>query len=115
MVTLRSRDFAATPVHLWVIPARVAGPWVLTLDGAGDTDGRLELSFSQRYQRLEGTAAGAGGRVPLRNVRLRGDSLAFSIGARRFAGRVTGSEASGTVFSAVGTAGRWRATRVRRP
>jgi SAM-dependent methyltransferase len=115
VVTLRSRDFAATPVHLWVVPARVAGPWVLTLDGAGDPARRIELSFSQRYQRLEGTAAGAGGTMPLRSVRLRGDSLAFSIGARRFAGRVTGSEASGTVTSAAGAAGRWRATRVRRP
>ncbi len=115
VVTLRSRDFAATPVHLWVIPARVAGPWVLTLDGAGDPAGRIELSFSQRYQRLEGTAAEAGRTRPLRSVRLRGDSLAFSIGARRFAGRVTGSGASGTVTSALGAAGRWRATRVRRP
>ena len=111
VVTVRAREFAATPVHLWVIPARVAGSWMLTVEG--DTAGgeRLQLGFAQRYQEVEGTVTTGGRTEPLREVRLRGDSLTFAIGPTRFAGRVSGEAASGTVLSHDGAHGRWRAVR----
>jgi SAM-dependent methyltransferase len=115
VVTIRSREVAATPVHLWVVPARVAGRWALTLGSAEAPADRLELSLAQRYQTVRGTAAVAGSTVRLQRVRLRGDSLAFSIGERRFAGRVEDQAARGTV-TAPGTAPRpWRAVRTGRP
>jgi hypothetical protein len=110
VVTVRSREVAATPVHLWVIPVDVAGRWELTV-GSGDTAiERHRLELEQRYQLVRGTVDA--GR--LEDVRLRGDSLAFSAGARRYAGRVTGDEARGTVTATGVPPTSWRAVRARR-
>jgi SAM-dependent methyltransferase len=113
VVTVRAREFAATPVHLWVIPARVDGSWTLTVDD-GPAGKALRLTFAQRYQQLEGTAATGNSAVPLSDVRLRGDSLAFSLENRRFVGRVNGDRAHGYVRASDGTRSRWRAVRASR-
>jgi SAM-dependent methyltransferase len=110
VVTVRAREFAATPVYLWVIPARVDGRWTLTT-GDATVGERHRLTFTQRYQQLEGTAATDAGAVPLRDVRLRGDSLAFSLGTRRFVGLVSDDQAHGYIRASDGTRGRWRALR----
>lgn len=102
VVTVRSREVAATPIHLWIIPADVAGRWALTV-----RDERHRLDFVQHYQAVRGTADS----VPLERVRIRGDSLVFSAGGRRFAGRVAGDEAGGTVTAAGATPLPWRAVR----
>jgi SAM-dependent methyltransferase len=115
VVVIRARDFAATPVYLWLIPARLAGSWALTVGEAARSGDRVQLTFRQRYQMLEGSVAVRQGTVPLSGLRLRGDSLAFSFEGRRFAGRVLGNEASGTVVAADGVRSRWRAARAGPP
>jgi SAM-dependent methyltransferase len=105
VVTVRSREVAATPVHLWIIPADVAGRWTLTVGAE-----RHQLDLTQRYQLVRGTADS----VWLESVLLHGDSIAFSAGARRFAGRVAGDEARGTVTAAGAAAMPWRAVRAGR-
>jgi len=105
VVTVRSREVAATPVHLWIIPADVAGRWTLTVGAE-----RHQVDLVQHYQ----MARGAADSVPLERVRLRGDSLAFSAGGRRFAGRVAGDEARGTVMSSGAAPMTWRAVRAGR-
>ena len=119
VATVRGREFAATPVHLWVIPARVGGSWTLKSgeDGASEDAGsgeQVRLTFTQRYQELEGTASTGGSAAPLRDVRLRGDSLTFSVGTRRFVGRVTDDEACGHVVAGDGAGSRWHAVRAGR-
>jgi len=114
VVTIRSREVAATPVHLWVVPADVAGRWALAV-GPGRTPAeRLRLDLSQRYQTVNGTTTLDGATVRLADVRLRGDSLAFSLDNRRFTGRVSGDSARGLVAAADGSPA-WRAARVGRP
>jgi hypothetical protein len=110
VVTVRSREVAATPVHLWVIPADVAGQWALTVSAAGAPAEPLRLDLTQDYQVARGTVDS----VRLEGVRLRGDSLAFSAGGRRFAGRVSGDEARGTVTAAGSPPRPWRAIRTGR-
>jgi SAM-dependent methyltransferase len=110
VVTVRSREVAATPIHLWVIPADVAGQWALTLGPGGAPTEQLRLELTQDYQAVRGTADS----VRLERVRLRGDSLAFSAGGRRFAGRVSGDEARGTVSAAGASPRLWRAVRTGR-
>ncbi|HEX2219963.1 MAG TPA: methyltransferase domain-containing protein [Gemmatimonadales bacterium] len=114
VVTVRGREFAATPVHLWIIPARVGGSWMLKLDEDVASGEQVGLTLTQRYQELAGTAGRGGSAVPLRDVRLRGDSLVFALGSRRFAGRVTDDEARGHIVGGTGTGSRWRAVRTRR-
>jgi SAM-dependent methyltransferase len=106
VVTIRSREVAATPVHLWVVPADVAGRWALSVEGEGPSE-RIPLDLEQHFQVVRGTA----GTARVERVRLRGDSLAFSIGARRFTGRVSGEEARGTVTSSGAEPMPWRAVR----
>ena len=78
-------------------------------DGASTE--RLQLDLAQSYQVARGTVDS----VRLEQVRLRGDSLAFSAGGRRFAGRVSGDEARGSVIAEGASPMRWRAVRTGRP
>ena len=114
VVTVRSREVAATPIHLWVIPAPVAGRWAVTIGAPGAAAERLELTLSQRHQAVSGSANLDGTTIRLADIRLRGDSLAFSLGERRFAGRVLGDTARGSVTGA-GGAHQWQASRAGRP
>jgi SAM-dependent methyltransferase len=107
VVTVRSREVAATPVHLWVIPADVAGRWALTVGADEASAERIRLELAQDYQVARGTADSE----PLERVRLRGDSLAFSAGGRRFGGRVSGNGARGSVKASGAPPKPWRAVR----
>lgn len=102
-------------VHLWVVPARVAGRWRLETP-----DGPLDLRLAQSFQRIEGTAAIDGRELPLAEAELKGAAIRFAIegegegegGRRVFTGRVAGD-----VMSAVPAPGEpdavagWRAVR----
>jgi hypothetical protein len=62
---------------LWIVPARVGGTWRTP---------RGELTLTQRFQFVSGTL----GNQPVENGRLRGDEIAFTIGAADYRGRVDG-------------------------
>lgn len=99
----------ASEIYFWVVPARVAGTWIVTR-GAGVP---FEVVLEQRYQQLSGSARVAGESVPLREVTLRGDELRFAIpgehGARlAFSGRVAGDRIAGESGP-----GPWSAVRLR--
>lgn len=110
VITVRSREVAATPIHLWVIPADVAGRWALAIGPDDASAERLRLDLAQEYQAVRGTADS----VRLEDVRLRGDSLTLSIRGIRFAGRVSGDEARGTVTTPGASPKSWRAVRTAR-
>ena len=110
VVTVRSREVAATPVHLWVIPADVAGRWALTVGADEAPAERIRLDLAQDFQVVRGTADSP----PLERVLLRGDSLAFSAGGRRFGGRISGNEARGGVKASGAPPKPWRAVRTGR-
>lgn len=110
VITVRSREVAATPIHLWVIPADVAGRWALAIGPEAASAERLRLDLAQQYQAVRGTADS----VRLEDARIRGDSLTFSTGGRRFAGRVSGDEARGTVTTPGTSPKPWRAVRTGR-
>jgi len=87
-------------IYFWVVPARVAGTWDVSADGAPVT-----LRIRQSFQKVEGTAVAGGKAYPVEDPVLRGDSIDFSlrlpggdgsVEARRFAGRVSGDSMSGT-------------------
>ena len=86
--------------YKWVVPAQVGGTWRL---------GDGELAFTQTFQMLEGALRTAAEAVPLRDARMDGARIVFTVGDRRYVGTVDGDRMSGT---AAGT-GTWRAERVR--
>ena len=77
--------------YLWIVPAKVAGNW--KLDGAG----KGELSLTQQYQNVGGSAKIDGKNATLANAKLRGETITFSIDGKEYTGRVAGDRIEGTV------------------
>lgn len=90
---------STTSLFYYVVPARVAGTWRLALpDGAGERS--AELSLTQSYQKVSGSAGGPKGRA-LSHASLRGDRLEFTlpIGTRNLlaSAQVSGDQMTGTI------------------
>ena len=100
---------------LWVVPAAVAGSWRLSYSAAFN-EAPSEVVLRQRFQSVDGEAGLARWRASLRDVRLRGASIAFEVRDGRgrplqFSGQVAGDRMTGDVVS--GHAGQMRFTAVR--
>jgi SAM-dependent methyltransferase len=98
--------------YFWLVPANVNGGW--TLETGAE---KAELSFEQRFQKIEGTV-GLGGSTlgGLREARLRGANINFTFVdgnsvKRDYTGRVTGGRMEGSYRAENGTEGRWTATK----
>jgi precorrin-6B methylase 2 len=115
MVTVRQPGAEFGPrIFYWVIPAQVGGDWSVAAPGGA----RHTLRLRQEFQRIEGTARMGGRETPLRDAKLRGDRITFTLpdeagGAGRvFTGRVEGGRMRGTLEDEAGApAGTWSARR----
>ncbi|HEU0289936.1 MAG TPA: class I SAM-dependent methyltransferase [Burkholderiales bacterium] len=106
--------------YLWIVPAAVEGTWRWSVQGSGPKE--YELGLRQQYQQVEGLAKLDGRMGQLRNVKLRGDQISFSVHEiagtsgtlrRDFTGRVSGNTMQGVMKQANGAAEvKWSATRV---
>ena len=106
--------------YLWIVPAAVEGTWRFSVQGGGPKE--YELGLRQQYQQVEGLAKLDGRMGQLRNVKLRGDQISFSVHEiagtsgtlrRDFTGRVSGNTMQGVMKQANGAAEvKWSATRV---
>ncbi len=85
-------------VYFWVVPAPVSGIWRLRA-----AEERYQLALDQSFQRISGNVElGAKMRMSLRDARLRGDQIGFTLvdaqGVRReFSARVAGRRMVGTM------------------
>ena len=75
-------------VYLNIVPAKIAGTW--------RTQTGSEMTLTQTYQMLTGTAKMADGQTAAVNGRLRGNDLTLSSGKQEFTGRVKGNVIEGT-------------------
>ena len=99
--------------YLWIVPAPVDGTW--RWNGSGNGPKAYEIALRQQFQKVDGAARLDGGLGQLRDVKLRGDQISFTVldadGARRdFSGRVSGTAMQGVVKQAGGEA-KWSAAR----
>jgi SAM-dependent methyltransferase len=83
------RMLIGSGVCLWVVPAKIDGNWRL---GAGDL--AMDVELRQSYQLFFGTAVVDGRRHPVRNGRIDGTKVSFTVAIagerlRRFTGSVT--------------------------
>ena len=60
--------------YFWLVPANVAGDWVI--DGI-ETQNKVVLNLVQRYQRIGGSLTVGGKTQPILNPSLEGDKLSF--------------------------------------
>jgi hypothetical protein len=105
--------------YLWIVPAQVEGTWRWS---AGSGQKEHELMLRQQFQQVEGLAKLDSGKMgQLRNVKLQGDQLSFTIHEitgtagtirRDYTGRVSGNTIQGMYKQADGgTEVKWTATR----
>jgi precorrin-6B methylase 2 len=87
---------------LWIVPAKVEGTWKLS-EG--------ELTFTQRYQTFSGTFKSGSNTVAIKNGRLNGALIRFSIGDAIYTGRVNGDTMEG-VYESGGMTTQWKTTKV---
>jgi hypothetical protein len=106
--------------YLWIVPAPVEGTWRWSIAGSGQKE--YELILRQQFQNVEGLVKLDTGKMgQVRNARLRGDQISFSIyeitglsgSVRRdYTGRVSGNTIQGTFkLPDTGNEVKWNATR----
>ena len=102
--------------HLYVVPARVAGKWRVSV--ALPKPREYEMEFEQQYQEVKGGARVAGGFLPAFEARMAGERIAFVLAeddvSYRYEGRVAGDAIEGRVRWGYGPKQQesaWRATR----
>ena len=110
-------------IYLWYVPADVAGKWRWELSEAGKPVA-YEARINQRFQQLDAEMLMDRGRAVVRNMKLRGDELSFTLTreldgrplTHEFSGRVNGDTVTGRVAIGAGadTALAWTATRAER-
>ncbi len=116
-----------TAIHMWIVPARVAGGWEWELK-VGDKPVRYSAVLEQQFQALEGAARAGDRREVLTATGLRGEEIAFTLNitldghglsAHEFTGKVAGDEIIGTVkvtpANQTTLTMPWRARRTDRP
>jgi ubiquinone/menaquinone biosynthesis C-methylase UbiE len=105
-------------LYLWIVPAKVEGRWQFAATEDGEENDFL--SFSQKFQRVEGHATRGSQRIPLQDVRLEGNTIRFLLPgvdesqASEFSGTVSGNRISGVIKSRDGSVP-WRMTRIGAP
>jgi hypothetical protein len=99
-----------TIIHLYIVPAKVAGTWRATVPAAL-SKGAMRLELTQQVSSVAGLAQIDGRSIPLADVRLAGQDLSFRLAGRDavFRGKVSGSTIEGTVDSG-GARAPWWAT-----
>ncbi len=103
------------PGYLWIVPAPVGGGWKLTTtDARGSSE--TNVTFTQAFQQVSGTARMGAIEGRLRNVRLSGDLLQFDMMdekgvLRAYAGRVAGDRIEGGLRAVDGASGTFVAQR----
>jgi precorrin-6B methylase 2 len=92
----------------WIVPAKVAGTWAWQANNQN-----YEVTLTQKYQELSGTATIAGKPVKLAAAKITGDQITFTLedggNTREFTGRVNGAAIDG-MAKANGSQSKWTAT-----
>ena len=75
-------------VLLNIVPAKIAGKW--------RSQNGIEMTLTQEFQMVNGTATSAGGQPVALSGRLRGNEVTINAGKQDFKGRVNGNVIEGT-------------------
>ena len=72
-------DIGNTRAYLWIVPARVAGTWRFSEENGPDV---FRVHLKQHFQELQGSLLGSARNASLRDPRLRGDRIEFTVVGR---------------------------------
>ncbi len=107
----QTREEEGRTAYFWVVPAKVAGAWSLR-----SNTGSAELTLQQTYQKIEGSLRMDGKDLPLKDAKLDGDRIRFTVAVGNptvweYSGRVHGDTIDGTTMITGGAAAKWTAER----
>lgn len=110
----------SSEIFLWIVPVDASGRWRWQMP-VGGTNLEYDASFEQTFQMLAGTGQAAGARALVRDARVRGEQVMFTLMIERegrvqrqeFSGRLMGDTMEGRM-TMDGVQAPWRATRVAR-
>jgi SAM-dependent methyltransferase len=104
-------------LYLWTVPSVVQGDWRMDLEIGGGKPQLIVLSFNQRYQMINASAASREGALKIDNEILKGEEISFVLTLRgiqySFSGKIQGDRMSGNALG--GLAGKpfpWRASKL---
>jgi SAM-dependent methyltransferase len=97
--------------HFWIVPAKVEGTWTFQASG-----GAAELALKQTFQKIEPTLKSGGKELPVKNAKLQGNKISFSVtenagAAQEYSGVVSGNTITGTSKAGTGPEAKWTAQR----
>ena len=110
----QTENVESRTAYLWIVASVVEGTW--RWNGSGNGPKEYQLRLRQQFQKIEGEVELDGKRGELRDAKLSGDQLTFTVvdaaGARRdFSGRVSGNSITGSTKPlAGGGEAKWSAT-----
>jgi hypothetical protein len=107
----QSDDVESHGIYLWIVPAKVGGNWTLEQPG-----GPMAITWTQNFQKIQGSAQSANDSIELREAKLSGAQISFSIvnadGARSdYTGRVSARSMQGTIRASGRPDAKWTASR----
>jgi SAM-dependent methyltransferase len=89
-------DIEGRTAYLWIVPAKVGGTWTLKTE-----PGSADLQILQIFQKFEGTLKTGGKELPLKNGKLDGAGISFTVGdepaMQEYSGQVNGNSIEGIV------------------
>jgi protein-L-isoaspartate O-methyltransferase len=98
----------------WVVPAQVQGMWLVDLSGVPDQT--VPVTFTQRYQYVEGSAMARGKRIPIADGKVDAHRVRFKLALNgsvyEFQGTVEGDDMRGQATQGDRTV-HWTAVRVK--
>ena len=107
----------ASWIYYWMVPAQVQGQWRSSVPAAKGA-AAMELTLTQHYQKVEGTAKIGASTVAIERPVLKGDALSFELTDGKqhlqFEGRISGGKLSGQLLSG-NKKQTWRAVRIDAP
>ena len=108
------RSTTLTVIYLYLIPARIGGEWNLNIGLPGPGTKPSTLRFDQKPEGVTGSVEIGGSRVPLRDLRIAGEDISFTLNAGgsqlTLRGSVRGTMMSGNVLPS-GAAQTWSASK----
>jgi len=107
-------SIAGRQAYLWIVPANILGRWTFEFSIASVD--KLDVTFDQRFQKIDGVAMLGSVQASLEEPMLRGADIHFAYidgaGVRRqLDGRVQGAKMEGAFRADNGTEGRWTASK----
>lgn len=107
------------PAHLWIVPAKAGGTWKVRIPAGANTR-EFTLQIEQAFQKFTGSANFGKLNTTLRDTRLQGDAIRFTLTdmdgkLREFSGRIRGDTISGEIrpldVRGAGARLRWQAAK----